>query len=197
MLSPSISFILQVFERNPDLTPVFDIDRLISFLHLVQLLKPTLRLYTRSDDKKPNECLPVNIHEFLKASLKLDDSEAKLAWESLCCVAWEMELTGEDLQSIGRRYLQLFLDHGISRGVAFYYLGPPTHVCLDSACLQKSRTGYNAQLLLERELVESLTFPVTIFTQDFGPIPGLATSMYCRCMYVFLIRQTAQLILGF
>jgi len=133
-----ISFIFRVFEQNPCLTPVFDVDRLISFLHIVQLLKLTLRLYTRSDDKKPNERLPVNIHEFLKVSLKLDDREAKLAWESLRCVAWEMELTEEDLRSIGRRYLQLFLDHGISRGVAFYYLGPPTRVCLDSACISKT-----------------------------------------------------------
>ena len=54
-------------------------------------MKPTLHLYTRSDDKKPNKCLPVNIHKFLKASLKLDDSETKLAWESLHCVAWEMD----------------------------------------------------------------------------------------------------------
>jgi len=194
--SPSIPFIFRVFEQNPCLTPVFDVDWLISFLHIVQLLKLTLRLYTRSDDKKPNEHLPVNIHKFLKVSPKLDDCEAKLAWESLCCVAWEMELTEEDLWSIGRRYLQLFLDHGISRGVAFYYLGPPTHVCLDSACLQKSCTSYNAQLLWEQELVESLTFPVTIFMQDFGPIPGFATSMYCRHVYVFLIHQTVQLIQG-
>jgi len=61
---------------------------------------------------------------------------------------------------------------------AFHHFIPDCKSCIDPACLQ---TPDGATFLLQdRPLVESITIDITVFTQDFGPVPGLTTSKYCR-----------------
>ncbi|KAJ7744876.1 hypothetical protein B0H16DRAFT_1889524 [Mycena metata] len=55
---------------------------------------------------------------------------------------------------------------------------PPTRVCIDPNCAKALLA--DPSLLRNRELVEPNTIPVTIFTKEFGSIPGFATSRYCR-----------------
>ncbi|KAF8077601.1 hypothetical protein FPV67DRAFT_1614590 [Lyophyllum atratum] len=169
-----------IINNNPEMASVLDYDGLVKYIHLIRLLKPTLSLFQSFRDSGPLETLPVNVHDFLKVCLGLEDEIAKSAWAALRHIAWQfVPDTIEDYsRRIGGEYLQLFLNHGLSRGIAFYNICPPTRVCLDPACLQSLRGSKDT--LRERELVESLTYPVTVFTQDFGAIPGLTTSMYCR-----------------
>jgi hypothetical protein len=62
--------------------------------------------------------------------------------------------------------------------LGLYTLEPPTRVCIDPKCSQSLLA--DPSTLRERELVEPSTFPVTIFTKEFGSIPSFATSRYCR-----------------
>lgn len=55
---------------------------------------------------------------------------------------------------------------------------PPTHVCLDAKCRKPLESDPDE--MCDRELKEALSYPVTVFTQAFGPMPGFCTSMYCR-----------------
>jgi hypothetical protein len=55
---------------------------------------------------------------------------------------------------------------------------PPTSVCIDPACLHQRR--WVEHIPRPRELTEALTYPVTIFTNEFGAVPGHSTSLYCR-----------------
>lgn len=66
-----------------------------------------------------------------------------------------------------------------------YNLEPPTRVCLDPLCAQQLLSDTN--ILCDCELVEPLTFPITLFTKEFGAVPGYATSRYCRSMLLHFI----------
>jgi hypothetical protein len=59
--------------------------------------------------------------------------------------------------------------------VAFYNIRPLTDVCLDPRC-EEDIAGVSRP----REIREPLIIPVTVFTQDFGSLPGNAISLYCR-----------------
>ncbi|KAF8060174.1 hypothetical protein FPV67DRAFT_1609768 [Lyophyllum atratum] len=146
--------------------------------HTIVYSRPFLLTLQASNNVGPPERLPVNVHDFLTVSMEFSDDLTKVAWEALRDLAWEVSLEIEDVRHMGRQYLQLFIDHGQSRGIAFYSICPPTRICLDPRCIQKIR-GDSGQTR-PRDLVEALTISVTVFTQDFGPIPGQSTSMYCR-----------------
>lgn len=62
-----------------------------------------------------------------------------------------------------------------------YSLEPPTHVCIDSWCSQQLQT--DANIHRDHELVEPMTYPITVFTKEFGAVPGYSTSRYCRSMF--------------
>ncbi|PPR06411.1 hypothetical protein CVT26_004858 [Gymnopilus dilepis] len=104
---------------------------------------------------------------------------AKILWVALCPIAWSQDLTTDQIEAFGPRYLQFFLDHGSALGLAFYDFLPPVRTCLEPSCNAKKGT-VNEGDPYARELAEALTVPVTVFTREFGPIPGLSTSFYCR-----------------
>ena len=70
---------------------------------------------------------------------------------------------------------------------AFYHFIPPVRLCLDPGCNSKSRTAKQAGVPYSCELAEMISVPVTAFTQDFGPIPALSTSLYCRGGYSLVV----------
>ena len=61
---------------------------------------------------------------------------------------------------------------------AFHSFHPYTRVCLDPGC--HTQLLANPNMLQDRELVEELRYAVTVFTREFGAVPGYATSQYCR-----------------
>lgn len=59
--------------------------------------------------------LSVEIHDFLKAILGVRDEEMKMIWESFGDYVWA-EVTNNPKPSL-EKYIQLFIDHGTSRGI--------------------------------------------------------------------------------
>jgi hypothetical protein len=66
-----------------------------------------------------------------------------------------------------------------------YSLEPPIRVCMESGCGQSLRA--DASVIRDRELVEPKTYAITVFTKEFGSVPGYATSRYCRHTFLLYI----------
>ena len=64
---------------------------------------------------------------------------------------------------------------------AFHSIHPYTRVCLDPDC--RTQLHADPNMLRDRELVEELRYAVTVFTREFGAVPGYATSRYCRSQW--------------
>ncbi|KII92428.1 hypothetical protein PLICRDRAFT_134020 [Plicaturopsis crispa FD-325 SS-3] len=174
--------LLEALNAYPPLRSAVDYDALTMYMDLVRLLKPTLTLIKPSYQEGPPDALPVGVHDFLRVSIGVEDETAKLMWIAFRDFAWRTN-SSEDEERVWRasarvKYMRVFLENGLSRGVGIYDVGPPTRICLDPACRQQVRV--NPDWLRERELVEPLSHPITVFTADFGAIPSFTTSMYCR-----------------
>ncbi|KAJ7360786.1 hypothetical protein DFH08DRAFT_1073966 [Mycena albidolilacea] len=92
------------------------------------------------------------------------------------------------------KHVKLFLDYGVSQGIGVYSLYPPSHVCLDPKCAQELFSDPDD--LRDRELGETRSHPITVFSLDLGAIPGYATSRYCRNCHTryypsFYVRDNA------
>ena len=53
-----------------------------------------------------------------------------------------------------------------------------TRVCLEPSCCKHLLADPTKSR--DRELVEETRFSVTVFTREFGAVPGYTTSQYCR-----------------
>lgn len=71
--------------------------------------------------------------------------------------------------------------------VGVYNLGPPTVTCINPKCCQSLHS--NSAMLLERHLSEPVTYPVTVFSKEFGAVPAYTTSLYCRGMFSTFITH--------
>lgn len=100
----------------PSLASGINLEDLVGFFDIICLLKPQLSLYSVIQDSVP-ERLPIHIHEFICVSLKLNDSVVKLVWEMLREIAWAQEHNRDTAQKLAHKYLPLFLDYGIPRGI--------------------------------------------------------------------------------
>ncbi|KAF8967356.1 hypothetical protein BDZ97DRAFT_1916953 [Flammula alnicola] len=182
----SVSTLISALAAYPEAEKHLDIDGCFKFIELIQLLKPTLSLYQPPGTAEylPLARLPINILDFFKKCLNIEHESAKIIWEALCPIAWDLGVPSGDMQAFGRRYLQFFLDHGGTLGLAFYNFMPPVRTCLDPGCNSKSRTAKAAGVPYSRELAEELVLPVSVFTQDFGPIPDLSRGIIgCNTRY--------------
>ena len=216
-----LSVLQSILSVHSEIVDYLDFEGCVRFIELVQLLKTTITLSLPPDEAGPPEHLSRSIHEFLAKSLRLTHEAAKLVWRVLSPLAWGLDMDPNDLHSFGQRHIQSFLDHGIPRGIGeyyvltsfffmfslvmtegFYHFMPPIRHCLDPGCTMKRKSKAKGNLVC-RELAEGLSVPVTVFTQDFGPIPGISTSLYCRgqpfffCMQVFvndLLRMSHQIL---
>ena len=56
-------------------------------------------------------------------------------------------------------------------------LFPPTRVCEEGSCTQGYKTS--ADYRQPQELSDERVYPVTVFTQAHGPLPGYAASLAC------------------
>ena len=117
----SLSALISVLCEHPYLSAILDINSCISFLELVQLIKPALELHLCPGDAGPMECLTLAAHGFLMDCLSLKSEDMKLIWYTLCDVAWEQKPLGhEERDSLGQCYIQKFLDHGHHQGICKY-----------------------------------------------------------------------------
>ncbi|KAJ7840282.1 hypothetical protein B0H14DRAFT_2360746 [Mycena olivaceomarginata] len=148
------------------------------FVEIVSLLKPLLSWYQPSYVRRPPTSLPLRFHDFLRLALDLNDKEIKQAWSDLGNDAWAQEMPAVEELSARTKYMAVFLQHGLSRDIGVLSLEPPGRTCIDSACAQQLRADLSR--LRDRELVEPLTVKITVYTKEFGSVPGFSTSRYCR-----------------
>ncbi|KAF8054208.1 hypothetical protein FPV67DRAFT_1569119 [Lyophyllum atratum] len=165
--------------EHTELQATFDYIAITVYFDLVRLLRPILLRLRPSYRPEAPATLPINVHDFFNLCLGMEDDVGKLAWHSFKEFVWELPpLTRAEDLAFRARHIQLFLDHGLSRGIGVYNLEPPTQVCIDPQCSQPLCSDENIRR--DRDLVEPLSFPITIFTRDFGAVPSYATSRYCR-----------------
>ncbi|KAF9538119.1 hypothetical protein CPC08DRAFT_808246 [Agrocybe pediades] len=185
-----IADLLRAFSSHPILCEYLDFEGCLTFIELVELLKPTIKLSSFTEDGElalhwadeltfdcPEE-LPLNIQQFLCKALNLEESAIKLIWQVFSPFIWPW--SPSSAPRFARHYVSLFLQHGIPLGLAFYHFMPPNVRCLDPLCTKKYKAGGADSKLCRRGLSEHSSLQVTVFTQDFGPVPGISTSMFCR-----------------
>ncbi|KAF6742244.1 hypothetical protein DFP72DRAFT_1179427 [Ephemerocybe angulata] len=186
MTSISIPTLLSALDEHVDLLHDVTLSDIVVFVDICCLLRPTLdlpSLHSTHSGSAALERLPIYAHDFLKACLGWDDNQSdslKALWYAFKDTVWAMEYSYELTRKLGGRYLPLFVKYGPSRGIAMYHFVPPTRTCLDPACRDYLRTNHSVGR--ERQLVDGITYPVVVFTQEFGAVPGHCTSLYCnRC----------------
>jgi hypothetical protein len=190
----TVQSLLAIYSEIAD---VLTFEDSVKFIELVQILKPTITLSLLPDEAGPPDHLRIPIHEFLSKALHLKHDVTKIVWHALSPLAWDLEGDENNLHAFGQHHIQSFLDYGIPLGIgeeslvflsptlsfitniAFYHFMPCTKHCLDPGCTTNRKSAATGNLF-RRELTERLSLPVTVFTQDFGPIPGISTSLYCQ-----------------
>lgn len=90
----------------------------VQYIELIRLLKSSLRWEQASYQSGAPENLPLKVHDFLNASLNLSDDIGRLAWTSLRTVAWSHDLTPTEELAARTKYIELFLQHGLSRDIS-------------------------------------------------------------------------------
>ena len=80
--------------------------------------KPLIALQEASYHPGLPDFLMVSIHEFLKVCLDILDNTAKLAWATFCDLAWAFEGSDEGMDALHRKYIKLFMEHGLSCGIS-------------------------------------------------------------------------------
>ncbi|KAJ7475645.1 hypothetical protein FB451DRAFT_1557538 [Mycena latifolia] len=173
--------ICDALARSPEVSRASSHTNVVKYIELIALLKPTpvlAYLQPSHQASVPPPTLPVEVHEFLKDCFDLPDETGKLAWETFRVLAWSFDPTLEEQLANRIKHVRLFLRHGITRGLGVYSLCPPTRVCLDPSCAQPLHS--EPTVLRDRELGESKSHPITVFSLELGPVPGYSTSRYCR-----------------
>jgi len=117
----SLSALVRVLHEHPYLSVILDINGCVSFLELVQLIRPALELHLHPGEAGPMERLTLAAHGFLMDCLNLNNEDMKLVWHTLREIAWNQKVLGhEGRVSLGSRYIQKFLDHGYHQGICVY-----------------------------------------------------------------------------
>jgi hypothetical protein len=91
---------------------------------VVRCLKSTISLQEPFYHLDPPEALSASVHEFVKVCLDISDETAKLAWITLSKVAWNFEATEAEEEALQYKYVELFMEHGLSRGISTSELSP-------------------------------------------------------------------------
>ncbi|KAK7684278.1 hypothetical protein QCA50_012602 [Cerrena zonata] len=166
-----LSTFVDIIGVHPTLSKL-QINDIHQFIAIARLLKVHLSHQQPHYLTTPPTRLPANIHEFLQCCMSLSDETLKIAWEALKTLIWE-EDTSDKETSLKKMYLPLFLRFGLSRNISFIPLYPPIRTCLEC---RLHNTSQNSDHILG----EGRSHPITIFTQECGPIPGYTHSLYCR-----------------
>ncbi|KAJ3506217.1 hypothetical protein NMY22_g17324 [Coprinellus aureogranulatus] len=192
--------ILTRLKDAPDLVTgpkAVSFETVLAFVELTYLLKPQIALSQSFYFSIPPSALPEAVHAFLQATLSPIQAEAiDLLWTVFSRVIWDWEWNEAVQQELGHKHISRFLTFGGDKGIgklarlhrgrysrksshpAFYYICPPTRTCLDPACTTK-RKSHNA-VPRRRELSDPKSMRVSVFSHEFGAIPGIAVSLYCR-----------------
>jgi hypothetical protein len=120
----SLSDLAHTLVYTPELASVLSFDAAVKYVDLVRCLKPSLRLLLLSYDRDTPPTLPVATHDYLKVCLGVTDDIAKLAWATFRHLAWDnSEVNSWEWNANAHvKYVCLFLEHGLSRGISKCFL---------------------------------------------------------------------------
>lgn len=121
-----ILHLAKILQKSPELSSTFDYKAVVKYVELVNLLKPRLCMLLVSYQRDPPERLPVKIHEFLKHAFSMSDDVGKVAWAELGSYAWTRPFsTLEEKQAAITKHMELFLVHGLQRGIGAFIADSP------------------------------------------------------------------------
>ncbi|KAL0057308.1 hypothetical protein AAF712_016055 [Marasmius tenuissimus] len=185
---------LQALYSNPFLQDDLSFDKLIKYIEIIHLLRPSLSFLCSVG---PPPLLPANIHDLLTSSLQIPHEAGKVAWETCRDFIWAMgTLSEREERGLRLKHARLFVEHGIGNGIGVFNLEPPFRTCINTACTH-TRRG-ESSILVERTLDIPIRHEITVFTKDIGAVPGFATSRYCRTCHTcyhhnYYVHSNAQL----
>ena len=84
----SLLELLSCIVSVPGLAQKWSLDDLWKYVSLARHIRPDIETLLQSDQAGPPERLSLQIHNFLKLSMGLEDEVAKQAWEVLKVVVW-------------------------------------------------------------------------------------------------------------
>lgn len=121
-------------------------DSTTTYVDLIRLIKPYLSALQPSYPSGPPELLPVDVHDFLKLCLGMNDDVAKLAWERLRNTAWSHDLTSAEELAARTKHINLFLQYGLTRkiglsGCKYIYLLLLTYSVVRCILLRATDSG--------------------------------------------------------
>ncbi|KAF8590186.1 hypothetical protein K439DRAFT_1612180 [Ramaria rubella] len=154
--------------------PDLAFDSITTFINLLRHLKERIDFTKRSKFSTPPQCLPADIHQFLKQALDLDDITVQACWSSLKDLAWNQDHnipTKPDLAAL----LLLFFMHGGPLHIAPIEVFPLMCKCLITTCSNYATSDGGGP-----DLAKPSTYKATIFMLVFGPLPMYTTLAYCR-----------------
>nr|GAT48245.1 predicted protein [Mycena chlorophos] len=154
-----------------------DLERTMEFIGLIRLLKPALRWHQLEYDTEAPKTLPSEYHEFFRDALAITDNTCRDAWAYIGDVAWQRDLDTTEQQAARAKYIHLFLQHGIHRGIGLFSFESPHRTCLDERCSRPLHS--DPTTTRGRHLISPIRVPITVFTKDFGALPDFSTSRYC------------------
>jgi len=170
------------------------IEQYTSFISLLVHLQEKILWSHSAHATMPLVFLPRAVTQFLATTLRLEEQLVLQLWSCQKELLWPLLMKPQSVQN--PQYLPLFLEHGISLNIGewlnddlasvnngsplgFSDLYPPTRVCIDPRCATESSISYRS-----RELTDVISYNVTIFMKDLGPVPGWAFLACCPCEWM-------------
>ncbi|KAG6848137.1 hypothetical protein H0H93_003062 [Arthromyces matolae] len=184
-----------ILKQYEDIHAALPLDAGLRYVDVARLLRPVLQRPPASYRLSVPERLPLRVHEFFKQCFVLSDDVGKLVWDVMKEFIWALpSYTPSEELACRTRHIQLFLEHGFTHGIGnlsnynslcrmidihtgVYNLGPPRHHCIDPGCCESLEADGQSR---QRDLKEPVSHPITVFTKEFGAVPGYTTSLYCR-----------------
>jgi len=136
----SLTKLLSSIISVPTLARNWSLDDLWKYVSLARHIRPDLEALLQTDQSGPPQQLSIEIHNFLKLSMGLEDEAAKQAWEILKEVIWDDPLLqgcvesratylGQSLRGRSKcsssltricGYLRDFVDFGVPYGIGTF-----------------------------------------------------------------------------
>lgn len=199
--------LLACIQQWPEIVQHLSIDSLLLLFRLLQCLKERLSWLSPCSDSEPPLNLPFDVKKFLASALHISsespDALLDRCWSVLRISVWASTSATFAEHCRSKELLDAFVKHGIPQGIGephrsslachirvmlpgFHDLYPRTHVCLDLNCKsvhQPEGTSPDKSGTAARKLTRLVPLRCVNFTREFGPIPVVAYSAQCRCMF--------------
>ncbi|KAF9022229.1 hypothetical protein BDZ89DRAFT_1070862 [Hymenopellis radicata] len=140
------------------------------FINLASHLRPRIQWMTK-DPTTPPVTLDKPVAALIAHATQLTVDTVELLWSRLRLFLWALPPRSMDALQDTLGLHEIFMTAGLHFEIGFCDLFPPTSVCLDPHCNVAGGTP--------RTLANPLSYKITLFSRDLGPLPAWCYSLNC------------------